>query len=170
MAKPDSLQSLYLDEIKDLYDAENRIVKALPKLAEASTNPMLRDAFNEHLQVSRGHVKRLETIFADLGEKASGKTCNGIKGIIDEGSDALDYDAGSMKDAALIGGAQRVEHYEIAAYGTARTWAEHLGRTADVQLLDQTLQEEKEADRKLTAIAEGNNVNEEARETPKLTH
>jgi ferritin-like metal-binding protein YciE len=149
-----TLDELYEEEIKDLYDAENRLVKTLPKLAEASTSTDLRDAFTNHLQKTQDHVRRLEEIFNRLGKKPSSKTCDGIKGIISEGSDAFGLDPGPSRDAMLIGGAQRAEHYEIAAYGTVKTWAEQLGRREDVSLLTETLNEEKEADRTLSGIAE----------------
>jgi ferritin-like metal-binding protein YciE len=159
--KPSTLEDLYYDEVKDLYDAENRIVKTLPKLAQASSSTELQDAFKDHLQKSEGHVRRLEQIFESMGKKASAKTCNGIKGILEEGAEAFELDAGPIRDAALIGGAQRVEHYEMAAYGTVKTWAEQLGRDEDARLLEQTLDEEKEADETLTGIAESG-VNAEA--------
>jgi ferritin-like metal-binding protein YciE len=156
-----SLDELYFEEIKDLYDAEKRIVKTLPKLAKGSSSGSLQSAFNEHLQKSEEHVRRLEQIFEGFGKKASAKTCNGIKGILEEGSEAFDLDRGPTRDAALIGGAQRVEHYEIAAYGTLVAWANLLGRNKDIRLLEQTLEEEKEADRTLSKIAESE-INEEA--------
>ena len=153
--KPNSLQELYAEEIKDLYDAESRIVKTLPKLVDASSSSQLRAAFSEHLTQTQDQVRRLEQIFARLGMKPSGKTCDGMKGILEEGSHALDLDAGVAKDAALIAGAQRVEHYEIAAYGTVKNWAQQMNRTEDVRLLQQTLDEEKGADVRLTGLAEG---------------
>lgn len=151
---PKSMDELYYDELRDLYDAEHRIIKALPKMAKKASSPQLNQAFTEHLQQSQGHVRRLDQIFSSLGKKPSAKTCDGIKGILEEGSDVFDFDEGAIRDAALIGGAQRVEHYEMAAYGAMRTWAQQLGRTQDVQLLDETLGEEKMADQKLTQIAE----------------
>jgi ferritin-like metal-binding protein YciE len=160
-----SLQDLYLVELKDLYDAENRIVKALPKMAEAAKSPELRNGFEEHLQQTRNHVARLERIFGSLNESPKGEKCKGIIGIIDEGEDMIgdtDDSPASVSDAALIASAQRVEHYEIAAYGTVRTWARRLGRMDDAQLLDETLQEEGQTDKKLTALAESY-INEDAK-------
>jgi len=160
-----SLQDLYLVELKDLYDAENRIVKALPKMAEAAKSPDLRNGFEEHLQQTRNHVARLERIFSSLNESPKGEKCKGVIGIIDEGEDRIgdtDDSPASVCDAALIASAQRVEHYEIAAYGTARTWARRLGRMEDARLLDETLQEEGQTDKKLTALAESY-INEDAK-------
>jgi ferritin-like metal-binding protein YciE len=152
--KSKSLQDLYFDEIKDLYDAENRIVKTLPKMVKAASSEELQGAFSDHLQKTRGHVERLQKIFAGMGKKPIAKTCNGMKGILEEGGEALELEAGAARDAALIAGAQRVEHYEMAAYGTVKTWAGQLDRSEDSELLQQTLDEEKEADETLTGIAE----------------
>lgn len=161
--KINSLQELYVDELRDLYDAENQLTKALPKMAEAATSEELREGFEEHLEQTRGHVQRLEEIFERLGEKPKGKKCKGMEGVIKEGSEVLDEDMQEdTHDAAIIGAAQRVEHYEIAGYGTARTHAELLGRDEDVQLLEQTLDEEKETDEKLTQLA--GNINVQAQE------
>ena len=161
--KLNSLRDLYIAELKDLYDAENRIVKALPKMAEAASSPDLRSAFEEHLQQTQGHVDRLEQVFRKLDETPKGDKCKGIVGIIDEGEDMMDKDAApAVSDAALIASAQRVEHYEIAAYGTVRTFARRLGYEDQAQLLNQTLQEEGETDKKLTSLAESY-VNEDAR-------
>jgi ferritin-like metal-binding protein YciE len=151
--KSKTLEELYNEELRDLYDAENRIVKTLPKLAKESSSEDLRAAFEEHLEQTRGHVERLVQIFKSMGEKPRAKTCDGIKGIIEEGSEILGLEDGASKDAGLIGGAQRVEHYEMAAYGTVRTWAEQLGRDDDARLLQQTLDEEKAADEKLSQLA-----------------
>lgn len=157
-----SLQDLYLDELRDLYDAENQLIKALPKMAEACTSDELRQGFEEHLEQTRGHAQRLEQIFERLGEKPKGKKCKGMEGVIKEGSEVLDEDMQEdTKDAAIIGAAQRVEHYEIAGYGTARTHADLLGRDEDVSLLEETLEEEKETDRKLSELAENINVQAE---------
>jgi ferritin-like metal-binding protein YciE len=159
-----SLHDLYLIELKDLYDAENRIIKALPAMVEAAKSPQLRSALEEHLQETRNQVARLERIFNSLNESPKGQKCKGIIGIIDEGEDMIDETDDSppaVCDAALIASAQRVEHYEIAAYGTVRTWAQRLGRTEDAQLLNETLQEEGQADKKLTVLAESY-INEEA--------
>ena len=153
--KLNSLRDLYITELKDLYDAENRIIKALPKMAEAANSPDLRSAFEEHLQQTRDHVSRLEQVFQKLDETAKGEKCKGIAGIIDKGEDLMDEDAApAVGDAALIASAQRVEHYEIAAYGTLRTFARRLGFSDQEQLLNQTLQEEGAADKKLTSLAE----------------
>ena len=151
----DSLRELYIDELKDLYSAETQLVKALPKMAKAASNGELRQAFEEHLRQTSEHVARLEQIFEALEEKPTGKKCVGMEGLVKEGSEVMKEDyADAVKDAAIIGAAQRVEHYEIAAYGTVRTWALRLGRTEDAQLLNETLQEEGQADKKLTALAE----------------
>jgi len=148
------LRELYIDELRDLYSAENQLVKALPKLAKASSSDELREGFTEHLEQTKGHVQRLEQIFEALAESPKGKKCAGMEGLVEEGSEVMKEDfEGSVMDAALIGAAQRVEHYEIAAYGTARAFAETLGETEHVSLLDETLQEEKETDEKLTELA-----------------
>jgi ferritin-like metal-binding protein YciE len=157
--KINSLHDLYIDELRDLYDAENQLIKALPKMAEASTSEELRQGFEEHLEQTRGHSQRLEQIFERLGEKAKGRKCKGMEGIVKEGSEILEEDIDEdTKDAAIIGAAQRVEHYEIAGYGTARTHADLLGLDEDARLLEQTLEEEKETDQKLSALAENINV------------
>jgi ferritin-like metal-binding protein YciE len=157
--KINSLHDLYIDELRDLYDAENQLIKALPKMAEASTSEELRRGFEEHLEQTRGHSQRLEQIFERLGEKAKGRKCKGMEGIVKEGSEILEEDIDEdTKDAAIIGAAQRVEHYEIAGYGTARTHADLLGLDEDARLLEQTLEEEKETDQKLSALAENINV------------
>jgi ferritin-like metal-binding protein YciE len=164
--KISSLQDLYVDQLRDLYDAENQLVKALPKMAEASTSEELRQGFEEHLEQTRNHVQRLEQIFERLGEKPKGKKCKGMEGIVKEGSEALDEDMQEdIKDAAIIGAAQRVEHYEIAAYGTARTHADLLSRDEDASLLEETLEEEKQTDQKLTELAENINVQAQQGET-----
>jgi ferritin-like metal-binding protein YciE len=160
-----SLQDLYLVELKDLYDAENRIIKALPEMVQAAQSPELKSALEEHLQQTRNQAARLEQIFNSLNESPKGQKCKGVIGILDEGDDMVDETEDSppaVIDAALIASAQRVEHYEIAAYGTVRTWAMRLGRTEDARLLNETLQEEGQADKKLTALAESY-INEEAR-------
>jgi ferritin-like metal-binding protein YciE len=154
-----ALKELYIDELKDIYNAENQLVKALPKIAKAATSGELRTGFEEHLEQTRGHVQRLEQIFKDLGEKPSGKKCKGMEGLVAEGQEMMEEDfEGDVMDAALISAAQRVEHYEIAAYGTVRTYAELLGEENAVQLLEQTLEEEKETDQKLTDLASDINV------------
>jgi ferritin-like metal-binding protein YciE len=154
MAK-NSLRQLYVDELKDLYSAETQLVKVLPKMAKASSNNELRNAFEEHLRQTSEHVSRLEQIFEGLNEKPTGKKCLGMEGLIKEGTEIMreGYDDDVM-DAAIIGAAQRVEHYEMAGYGTVRTFAELLGEDGHVSLLQQTLDEEKQADEKLTQIAD----------------
>ena len=148
------LKELYIDELKDLYSAENQLVKALPKMAKGAASEELRQGFEEHLEQTKGHVQRLEQIFEALGESPKGKKCKGMEGLIKEGAEVLDEDyEGNILDAALIGAAQRVEHYEIAAYGTARAMAEKLGEDEHVSLLTETLEEEKETDEKLTQLA-----------------
>ncbi len=158
MEKQD-LRELYIDELKDIYSAETQLVKALPKMAGAANSEDLRNGFEEHLEQTRGHVQRLEQIFSALGEKPTGKKCKGMEGLVSEGGETIgeDYE-GDLMDAALISAAQRVEHYEIAAYGTVRTFAEILGETDAVQLLEQTLEEEKDTDEKLTKLAGEINV------------
>ena len=151
----DSLRQLYINELKDLYNAETQLVKALPKMAKASSNAELRQGFEEHLRQTSEHVSRLEQIFDMLGEKATGKKCLGMDGLVKEGAEVLSEDyEGAVMDAAIIGAAQRVEHYEIAGYGTARTFAETLGENEHISLLEQTLEEEKQTDEKLTQLAE----------------
>jgi ferritin-like metal-binding protein YciE len=151
---PEGLRELYIDELKDLYSAENQLVKALPKMAKAASSDELRQGFEKHLKQTQGHVQRLEKIFQALGESPKGKKCKGMEGLIEEGSEAMEEDyEDSVLDAALIGAAQRVEHYEIAGYGTVRSMAETLGETDHVSFLEETLQEEKETDEKLTELA-----------------
>ena len=158
------LKDLYIDELKDLYSAENQLVKALPKMARAASSEELRQGFEEHLDQTRGHVERLEEIFRSLGENPKGKKCVGMEGLVKEGSEVMEEDfEDAVMDAALIGAAQRVEHYEIAAYGTASEFAKVLGESEHVSLLEETLQEEKETDEKLTKLAE--EINPQANET-----
>jgi ferritin-like metal-binding protein YciE len=160
--KYETLKDLYLDELRDIYDAENEIVKALPKMVEAAAAPELRNAFAHHLEQTRRHVTRAEQIFEGLGEKPKAKKCDGVRGILKEGEDLIGEKGDpSVRDAGLIAGAQRVEHYEMAVYGSLRTWAARIGNSSAVSLLDETLQEEKDADHKLTQIAE-HSVNREA--------
>ncbi|MGB7497873.1 MAG: ferritin-like domain-containing protein [Candidatus Acidiferrum sp.] len=155
MMKENTLRDLFLDELRDLYDAENRIVKALPKLAKAANSEELRSGFEEHLEQTKEHVERLKQVFGELDEKASAKKCPGIIGILQEGEEMMDEDyEGSVADAALISAAQRVEHYEIAAYGCVHSWAQELGEEKAAELLEKTLNEEKETDEKLTELAE----------------
>ena len=159
----DSLRELYVNELKDLYNAETQLVKALPKMAKAASNAELRQGFEEHLRQTSEHVSRLEQIFETLGEKATGKKCLGMEGLVKEGAETMSEDyEGAVKDAAIIGAAQRVEHYEIAGYGTARAFAELLGENEHFSLLEQTLEEEKETDEKLTQLAE--QINSQAAE------
>jgi ferritin-like metal-binding protein YciE len=151
----DSLKDLYIDELKDLYNAENQLLKALPKMAKKASAPELKKAFQDHLTQTEGHVTRLEKIFKKLGEKPTGKTCKAMKGLVEEGKEVIEEDGdGSVLDAALIGAAQRVEHYEMAGYGVVRTFASLLGEDEAQDLLQRTLNEEGEADKKLTALAE----------------
>jgi ferritin-like metal-binding protein YciE len=151
----DSLKDLYIDELKDLYNAENQLLKALPKMARKASAPELKRAFQDHLVQTEGHVNRLEKIFKGLGEKPTGKTCKAMKGLVEEGKEIIEEDGDdSVLDAALIGAAQRVEHYEIAGYGVVRTFASLLGENSAVDLLQRTLNEEGETDKKLTALAE----------------
>jgi ferritin-like metal-binding protein YciE len=164
MAEIGTLHDAFLDELRDTYDAEKQLTKALPKLAKAATSAALRDAFESHLEETRGHVERLEEVFESLDEKVRGKHCDGIAGIIEEGKSIMeeDFDEATM-DACLIAAGQRAEHYEMAAYGTLVAWANGMGHTKAAELLQQTLDEEKAADEKLTALAEGG-INDEAAE------
>ena len=155
MAGTNGLRDVYIDQLRDLYDAEHRLIKALPKMAKAADSNELRSGIEEHLQQTKGHAERLEQIFESMGEQARAKKCKGIDGIIHEGSEVLDEDfEGAVKDAAIIASAQRVEHYEIAAYGSVRSFAAELGETKAASLLQQTLNEEKETDAKLTKMSE----------------
>jgi len=149
----ENLNELFVEEVKDIYDAEKQLVKALPKMAKATENSELRAAFEEHLEITKAHVSRLEEVFRILGMPARGKTCEGMKGLIEEGQEAMQEMEGTVLDAALIASAQKVEHYEIATYGTLATFAEVLDMQDAKDLLGQTLDEEKEADEKLTQIA-----------------
>jgi ferritin-like metal-binding protein YciE len=150
----ESLQDLLTEEIRDLYDAEKQLVKELPKLAKAASNEELRDAFNEHLEITKGQVTRLEQVFELLDQRPKGKPCKAMKGLIEEGHEILEEDAEeSLLDCAIIGAAQKVEHYEISGYGTARTLAKAIGMKDAAELLDETLKEEGEADKKLTQIS-----------------
>lgn len=158
--KPNSLHELYLEQLRDLYDGESQIIEALPKMVEKATSQSLKEALNEHLEVTKEQAARIESIFEKIGDKAKGEKCKGIKGIIDEGDDLIgDVKDPDVRDAAIIAAAQRVEHYEMAGYGTARTFAQLLGQQEAVQLLQQTLDEEKEADETLTGLASDINVN-----------
>ena len=160
--KIENMEDLFVEQIEDLYDAEQRLVKALPKMAEASTSPELRQAFESHLGETHGHVTRLEQVFQALRKKPKGQTCDAMKGLIEEGEDMVsNTDQSPLRDAGLIAAANRVEHYEIAAYGSVRSLAKTLGVNEAVSLLDATLAEEKKADQKLTKLAESS-VNREA--------
>ncbi|MEY2548864.1 MAG: hypothetical protein QOD64_1446 [Verrucomicrobiota bacterium] len=151
----DSLKDLYIDELKDLYNAENQLLKALPKMARKASAPELKKAFQDHLAQTEGHVTRLEKIFKGLDERPTGKTCKAMKGLVEEGKEVIEEDGDdSVLDAALIGAAQRVEHYEMAGYGVVRTFASLLGEDEARDLLQRTLNEEGETDKKLTALAE----------------
>jgi ferritin-like metal-binding protein YciE len=153
-----ALKELFVDELKDLYSAENQLIKTLPKMAKAATSDDLRAGFEEHWEQTKEHARRLEEICTELGEKPTGKKCAGMEGLIEEGKEMMDEFEDDVLDAAMISAAQRVEHYEIAAYGTVRTYAELLGHDRAVELLEQTLEEEKETDHKLTELAGTINV------------
>lgn len=157
--KSSSLQDLFVIELSDLYDAENQLMKALPKMVKASSSESLRGAFEEHLEQTKEHAARIERIFADLDMPAKREKCKGMQGIISEGNNLLKKKLSlDVQDAGIIAAAQRVEHYEIASYGCARTYAELLHNRQAVDLLEQTLQEEKDADEKLTELAQQINV------------
>jgi ferritin-like metal-binding protein YciE len=154
-----SLQELYVEQLQDLFDAEQQIIKALPRMIEAVQSEELRDALTEHLEVTRKQADRVEKICQDLGEDAKGEKCKGMEGVLKEGSDLVkDVDNDDVRDAAIIAAAQRVEHYEMAGYGTARTYATLLGFDDAASALEETLAEEKEADDKLSSLAEELNV------------
>jgi ferritin-like metal-binding protein YciE len=151
----DSLHNLYVDELKDLYSAENQLLKALPRMAKAASAPQLKAAFLEHLEVTKGQVARLEKIFESLGGSPKGKKCKAMEGLVEEGKEIIEEKGvPAVVDAALIAAAQRVEHYEMAGYGCVRTFAKLLGYEPAVKLLQATLDEEGEADKKLTKLAE----------------
>lgn len=157
-----SMEDLFIHELKDLYSAETQIVKALPKMVKAASSEELQNAFTEHLEQTKGQVKRLEEIFEDLGVSARGVKCKGMAGLLEEGKEVIDEEADSrVKDAALIAAAQRVEHYEIAAYGTVRAFALLLDHKNAADLLEQTLDEEADTDKKLSQLAEST-INAEA--------
>ena len=164
MANAGTIHDAFVEELRDTYDAEKQLIKALPKLAKAATSAELRSAFEMHLEETRGHVERLEQVFESLEEKVRGKHCEGIAGIIEEGKSIMeeDFDEAAM-DACLIAAGQRAEHYEMAAYGTLVAWARAMGHTEAADLLQETLDEEKAADEKLTTLAEGG-INQEAAE------
>jgi len=162
MAKSETLHDAFIDELRDTYDAEKQIIKALPKMVKAASSPGLKAAFTAHLEETRGQVGRLEQVFASLDEKVRGKHCDGVAGILEEGKAIMeeDFDESTM-DACLIAGAQRVEHYEMAAYGTLVAWARAMGHSDAARLLEATLNEEKAADGKLSKLAEGG-INQDA--------
>lgn len=164
MAQAGTLHDAFIDELRDSYDAEKQLTKALPKLAKAATDPELRQAFETHLQETQGHVERLEQVFKSLDEKVQGKHCDGIAGIIEEGASVMEeeFDDTTM-DACLIAAGQRAEHYEMAAYGTLVAWAQAMGHTEVADILQQTLDEEKAADKKLSTLGEGG-INQSAAE------
>ena len=167
--KLNSLKDVLIDHLRDLYDAEKNLVKALPKMAKAADSKGLADAIRDHLEQTKHHVERLDQVFEAFGEKPKAKLCKAIRGLIEEGGEAA-AEEGSLSDLAIIAAAQKVEHYEISAYGTAKAWAEKLGNSKAVDLLDQTLEEEKTADLKLTEITDdileaASKVGEEAMET-----
>ena len=160
--KLDTLEKLYVDELRDIYNAENQLLKALPKMAKGASSPDLKNAFETHLRQTESHVERLEQIFADLDESPKGKTCRAMKGLIEEGSEILKEDGEeSVLDAGIIVAAQKVEHYEMAAYGSARTFARLLGQEKAAELLQSTLDEESETNESLNQLAESM-VNPEA--------
>lgn len=164
--KVNSLREVFVDELKDIYDAEQQIVKALPDMVKAASTSALQQAFQQHLEETKGHVHRLEQIFHGLGEDSKAKKCDGLRGILKEGENAIDLDGDiSARDAALIAAAQRVEHYEMAVYGSLKSWANQLGDQRAAGLLEETLNEEKSADQKLTRIAESS-VNAGAAHVP----
>jgi ferritin-like metal-binding protein YciE len=164
MAKVQSLQDMYVEELKDIYNAEKQLLKALPKMAKAASSEELRAAFEEHTQQTQGHIERLEQVFKTLDMQPKSKTCEAMKGLVEEGQEIIDMDGDeSAIDAGLIAAAQKVEHYEIATYGTLRSWAKQLGNDEAVELLQQTLDEESQTDEKLTQLAESL-INQEAEE------
>jgi len=159
--KVETLRDLYVEQLKDLYNAEQQLIKALPKLAKAASSEELRLAFEEHLEKTKGHAQRIETIFEQMGGNPKGKKCAAMEGLVKEGGEVIEEDmTDSLKDTALIAAAQRVEHYEIAGYGCVRAYATKLGDTDAAELLTQTLEEEKEADAALNGIAEQLNTEE----------
>ena len=170
--KENALKELYVDELRDIFNAENQLTKALPKMAKAATSNELRAGFEEHLEQTKGHVRRLEQIFDALGEKPTGKKCKGMEGLIEEGEEMIEEEEleEEVLDAGLISAAQRVEHYEIAAYGCVRTYAHLLGEDEAVEPLEATLKEEKATDQKLTQLAEKINIEAEQREGGESSH
>lgn len=179
MASMDSLEDLLQDELKDIYDAEKQLTKALPKLIKKASNAELKEALDAHLQETQQHIERLEQVFEQFGMPARGKKCEGMQHLIAEGSDMIaECDEDDTRDAVIIAAAQKCEHYEIASYGTIRVWANLLGQSDAGTILEETLNEEKEADQKLTAIAEsfvnaaaakGEDSDDEEEEAPAVT-
>jgi ferritin-like metal-binding protein YciE len=164
MAAASTLHDAFIDELRDAYDAEKQLTKALPKLAKAASSSELRSAFEKHLEETRRHVTRLEQVFESIDEPARPKHCDGIAGIVEEGKSIMGEDfEGTTMDACLVAAGQRAEHYEMAAYGTLVAWARAMGHVEAADLLQQTLDEEKAADRKLTALAE-DGINQDAAE------
>jgi len=162
MPKINTLHDVYVEQLKDLYSAEQQLIKALPKRAKAANDPTLKSGFEQHLEETKGHAERLEEIFEELDEKPTGKKCKAMGGLIEEGSEAIGEDASpEAKDAMLIAAAQRVEHYEIAGYGCVKTYAKLLGYEDAAQVLEETLGEEVATDEKLTEAAESINVEAE---------
>jgi ferritin-like metal-binding protein YciE len=159
----ENLQQLFVEQLRDLYDGEQQITEALPKLIEKASNPQLKSALQEHLDITKRQITRLEQIFQGLGEKPTGESCKGMKGVIKEGDDVVGKakDA-AVRDASIITSAQRVEHYEIAGYGTVKTYARQLNKAEYARILEEILNEEKEADQKLTQIAESVNIEAKA--------
>ena len=163
MPKINTLEEAYIEQLRDIYSAENQLIKALPKMAKAANDETLKKGFEEHLEQTKGHAARLEEIFEDLDEKPTGKKCAAMAGLVEEGSETIGEDASpAVKDAMLIAAAQRVEHYEIAAYGTVKAFAQVLGYEDAFALLDETYQEEVATDEKLTEASE--TINQEANE------
>jgi ferritin-like metal-binding protein YciE len=166
--KLNTLKTLYINELRDLYNAEQQLVKALPKMAKGASSEELQDAFEKHLEQTKTHVERLEDVFEEIGERPKGKTCKAMKGLIEEGSEILDEDGEeSVLDAGIIVAAQKVEHYEIAGYGSVRTFAQLLGKDRSADLLQTTLDEESEANELLNKLAE-DIVNPEALMEPEM--
>lgn len=154
--KENGFHELLVDQLRDLYDAEQQITQALPGVIDAVATDELREALKHHLELTHGHVERLDRIFSDLGETPTGKSCKGMRGLLEEGEEAIkNHPVGVLRDALIIAGAQRIEHYEISGYGTVKTWAEELELDDAIDLLEDTLDEEAEADEKLTVIATG---------------
>jgi len=169
MSKITTLRDVYVEQLKDLYSAESQLIKALPKMAKAAHSPELAQGFEEHWEQTKGHAARLEEIFKALDEKPTGKKCKAMAGLIEEGAEIIHEDASpAAKDALLIAAAQRVEHYEIAGYGSVKTYADLLDEDEAIRLLEETLQEEVETDKKLTEAAKSINV--EVQEAEEVAH